>query len=127
MSLFRNKELLLALPREELLARIHAQFDETDDHYRTYCFYSDKHGKNMAKTLYNYSVYELERLLEALYIKDGNRKNWSDYLEADAFYPIVHITSWEKNKNKIKDRIDQLQTPPSADPDAVVRLIPRTQ
>lgn len=115
---------LLSLPREELLARIHAQFEKTDKHYRSYRSYTEKPSKDMERTLYNYSLYELESLLEALYIKDGNRKNWSDYLKADAFYPLVHITSWEKNKEKLKERIDQLDTPPSPDPDAVVRIIP---
>lgn len=118
-----KKEKLLALPRGELLARIHAQFQETDDHYECYCSYTDKTGKDMHRTLYNYSLYELETLLEALYIKDGNRKHWSDYLEADAFYPVFHITSWGKNKDKIKERIDQLHTPPPPDPVAADGLV----
>lgn len=119
MTRFLEKNELLSLTRGELLDSILQQFLDTDEYYRDYCFYTKhplKQEKRNAIGNYNDSIYELERLLEALYIKDGKRKNWSDYAKGDGIFPVIHISVWGKNKEKIQKRIDQLYITPSPSP-----------
>lgn len=110
---------LPCLPRDELIKRAEILFNDCNEYHRSYKMYLDIntansiHCSGMYRVLFNYAIHELEEVLEAIAMVDGIRKEWSDYVTAAAFFPLVFIDSWGEKQAIVKSKLEELKHLPT--------------